>query len=148
MQKKTSGRSKDSLVYSSLCLSSSCELSAWLIFRITGFDDSWSKLEKWFNKFGILSKVNVDNCIGMCLYHNISPCRLSCHPTFPTFSYFSSTFLLFLFFIKNCLIFLLIPTFSHKILLFKDSLGNRYVFPLVIRSIGLVIFIPYLCPRW
>jgi hypothetical protein len=33
--------------------------------------------------------------------------RLSCHPTFPTFSYFSSTFLLFLFFIKNCLIFLL-----------------------------------------
>jgi hypothetical protein len=44
--------------------------------------------------------------------------RLSCHPTFPTFSYFSSTFLLFLFFIKNCLIFLLFPTFSHKILLF------------------------------
>ncbi|XP_028417674.1 sperm flagellar protein 2-like [Dendronephthya gigantea] len=31
--------------------------------RITGFDDSWSKLEKWFNKFGILSKVDVDNSI-------------------------------------------------------------------------------------
>jgi hypothetical protein len=35
-----------------------------LCFRITGFDDSWSKLEKWFNKFGILAKVDVDNTIG------------------------------------------------------------------------------------
>jgi hypothetical protein len=44
--------------------------------------------------------------------------RLSCGPTFPTFSYFFLTFLLFLLILKNCLIFLLFPTFSLKILLF------------------------------
>jgi hypothetical protein len=43
---------------------------------------------------------------------------LSCHPTLPTFSYFSSTFLLFLFFIKNCLIFLL---FLMKSYFFKTA---------------------------
>ena len=36
-------------------------------FRITGFDDSWCKLEKWFNKFGILTKVNVDKPAGRLL---------------------------------------------------------------------------------
>ena len=60
--------------------------------------------------------------------------RLSCHPTF---SYFSSTFLLFLFFITNYLVF---PLFLIKSYFFLDSLGNQYVIALVIRSIGLVIF--------
>ena len=51
-----------------------------------------------------------------CKIHIVD--RLSCGPTFPTFSYFFLTFLLFLLILKNCLIFLLFPTFSLKILLF------------------------------
>lgn len=29
-----------------------------MFYRITGFLDAWPKLEKWFNKFGILKKID------------------------------------------------------------------------------------------
>lgn len=32
--------------------------------RITGFLDSWPKLDKWFTKFGVLKKIDADKTHG------------------------------------------------------------------------------------
>ena len=58
-------------------------------------------------------------------YNCDDPRRLSCGPTFPTFSYFFLTFLLFLLILKNCLIFLLFPTFSLKYYFYKSVWHNH-----------------------
>ena len=35
-------------------------VSTFIFCRLTGFTDSWKKLEKWYTSFNILQKVNVN----------------------------------------------------------------------------------------